>query len=357
MISSARTYIRKSLKSRMSRRMILPSLKKGAGRSVEQQYRVFSTKKVDDVSYAKTRVRDHDPAGYLPGQLLPTLIMKRSYYAVRSFWVETGLRFGSSAKVPLNAHPDDHLAWWQQGVDTVFDSDINVEDSKDFDHPTLRLLQSLLRHEKVPWEKSCFDAILNGRRKDISVKQYDTLDDLVHHAEQSCGHLNRLVLQSGFVDEVNNPRAYEAARLVGVCHGITNALRTSIPIISTTGKLIVPAELTQKYGVKSPRYLLSALGQGDETCVRALRLAVQDISDTAQSYLDQARSLRSSILSEPDHARVLPVLLPGLASEMFLNRLKDKEYELTNRELRNVGWMEQGFCAGRMYLALYRKTY
>ena len=342
----------------MSRRMILPSLKEGVRRSLEQQYRVISTKKVeDDVSYAQTRVREHDPAGYLPGQLLPTLTMKKSYYAVRSFWVETGLRFGSTAKVPLSAAPDDHLAWWQQGVDTVFGSDTNVEDSKDFDHPTLRLLQSILRHEKVPWEKSCFGTIVNGRRKDISVKQYDTLDDLVRHAEQSCGHLNRLVLQSGFVDEVNNPRAYEAARLVGICHGITNALRTSIPIISTTGKLIVPAELTQKYGVKSPRYLLSALGQGDETCVRALQLAVQDIADAAQSYLDQARSLRSGILSEPGHARTLPVLLPGLATEMFLHRLKDKNYELTNRELRNVGWMEQGLSAGRMYLASYRKTY
>eukprot|EP00977_Amphora_coffeiformis_P003889 scaffold771_cov170-Amphora_coffeaeformis.AAC.2 len=341
----------------MVRRMILPSLKKGVRSPLERQYRVFSTKKPDDLSYARTHVRDHDPAGYLPGQLLPTPIMQKSYYAVRSFWVETGLRFGSTAKVSLNATPEDHLIWWQQGVDTLFDSDTNIEESKDFNHPTLRLLQSILRHDKVPWEKSCFDTIIDGRRRDVSVKQYNTLDDLIHHAEQSCGHLNRLVLQSGLVDETNNPQAYEAARLVGICHGITNALRTSIPIISTTGKLIVPAELTQKYGVKSPRYLLSALGQGDETCVRALQSAVQDIADAARSHLEQARALRSSILSEPGHTRSLPVLLPGLASEMFLNRLKDKKYELTNRELRNVGWVEHGLCAARMYLAFYQKTY
>lgn len=333
--------------------MMLSALKRGVN---HQRLRALSTVSAD-LTYAQTVVRDHDPAGWTPGQLLPDPTMQTSYYAVRNFWVETGLRFGSTAKVPLNATPEEHLAWWQEGVDAVFDSDVIIRESKDFNHPTLRLLQSIIRQEEIPWDKSSFDTILDGRRKDLTVKQYETLQDLVQHAEQSCGHLNRLVLQSGRVEETQNPQAHQAARYVGICHGLTNALRTSIPVISTTGRLIVPADLTRKYGVKSPRYLLSALGQGDETCVRALQSAVEDIAETARSYLQRARALRSAILAEPQATRSLAVLLPGLASETFLDRLRDKEYQLTNRELRNVGWLEQGLCAGRMYLASYRKTF
>lgn len=310
-----------------------------------------------DLAYAVAHVKDHDPSGYLPGRLLPTETMQHAYYAVRNFWVETGLRFGSTAKVPLHAGPEEHLAWWQQGIDVLFDDDAEIEQSPSWNHPALRLLQTMLRDEKLPWLKTDFNVILEGRRKDLTVKQYDTLDDLVHHAEQSCGHLNRLVLQSGRVDATQNPQAYEAARLVGIAHGITNALRTSIPVISTTGKLIVPAELTAKHGVKSPRYLLSALSVGDAQCEQALQLAVQDVAEAARSHLAQARTLRSAILQEPDHDTSLPVLLPGLAAETFLDRLAEKQYQLTNRELRNVGWVEKGICSGRMVLASYQQTY
>ena len=320
----------------------------------------FRRRQEEDLAYAVAHVRDHDPAGYLPGQLLPTETMKISYYAVRNFWIETGLRFASTAKVPRNATPEAHLQWWSAGIQATFDADAMtpIENSSEFNHPTLRMLQYILQTEKVPWEKASFDAILEGRRKDLHVKQYETMDDLVHHAEQSCGQLNRLILQSGFVDEDTNPRGYQAARLVGICHGLTNALRTSIPVISTTGKLIVPVELTQKYGVQSPRYLLSALGQGDdERCVQALQSAVEEIAETARSYLHQARALRSCILSEPDRHRSLPVLLPAIASEVFLNRLKERKYLLTDRELRNVGMTEHALCAARMVLASYQQTY
>lgn len=284
--------------------------------------------------------------------------MPTAYYAVRNFWIETGLRMGNTAKLDsATSTPQQHLEWWQAGVDAVFDQHPTTDLPDDLDHPTLRLLQSILRDDGVPWSKSSLDAILHGRRRDVDVTQYDTLDDLVQHAEQSCGHLNRLVLQSGWVDETTNPAAYEAAHWVGLAHGLTNALRTSIPVITTTGKLIVPAELTQKYGVKSPRYLLSALGQGDEECLQALQRAVQDIAESARSHLQHARELRSTILTEPDRARSLPVLLPGLASETFLDRLRDANYQLTNRDLRQVGWVERGLCAGRMVLASYQQMY
>ena len=189
----------------------------------------FNSSSSSDLAYAVASVRDHDPSGYLPGRLLPDKQMQTAYYAVRNFWVETGLRFGSTARVPPNASPAEHLEWWQQGINLLFfQGDLP---SDDWDHPTLRLLKSLLDRD-VPWKKDHFDEILDGRRQDLDIKQYETLDELVHHAEQSCGSLSELVLESGGIVCATNPSAHKAARLVGICHGVTNALRTSIPVLS-----------------------------------------------------------------------------------------------------------------------------
>lgn len=306
-----------------------------------------------DLDHAICQVRDHDPSGYLPGLLLPKRVMKTTYFATRSFWVETGLRFGSTAKVPPNATPSQHLEWWQEGMNKVFEEN---ELKGDWNHPTLRLLHRLAREEKLPWNKQHFDDILQGRRRDLDVKQYATLNDLVKHAEVSCSSLAQLVLESGNILQESHPYSHQAARLVGVCHGLTNALRTSIPVISITGKLVIPADLTAKHGVKSPRYVLSALAMGDQVALQTLQNAVHEIVDVARAHLQQARDLRQKVLAEDPSG--VSVLLPGLASETFLNRLERRaQYNLTDRNLRNVGTIENAVCGLRMIAAYYRSTY
>jgi len=203
--------------------------------------------------------------------------------------------------------------------------------------------------------KCHFDDILKGRENDLDLKQYPTLKSLVDHAGLSCGSLSQLVLESG---NVTNPVSHQAAGLVGICHGLTNALRLSIPVMSTTGKLIVPEELCLKYGVKSPRYLMSSLGMGDQECRKALQSAVKDIVQEARANLANARVLRSELIQDKkDGANTVAVLLPGLSSETFLNRLERFGFDLTNRDLRHVGLVEHAVCASRMVSALFQKKY
>ena len=310
-----------------------------------------------DLDHAVYNVRQHDPSGYLPGRLLPTSTMTQSYYAVRSFWVETGLRFGTTARVAPHASPSEHLDWWQQGIDQVFGSTSSQSLPTDFDHPTLRLIQSLRIENELCWEKGRFDNLLKGRRDDLGVSQYETLDDLHQHAQRSCANLLALVLESGNMPESSNPQAHEAARLVGITHGLTIALRTSIPVMSITGKIIIPADLCRKYGVRSPRYLLSALGQGDTECVVALQKAVRDITLSATDHLDNARALRSSITAERDGSHAVAALLPGLVSETFLKRLERANFQLTDRDLRNVGIAEHASCSLRLISHYWKGAY
>lgn len=337
-----------------------------------------------DLAHAIQMVRTYDPAGYLPGRLLPTSQMQWTYYAVRSFWVETGLRMGSTAPVSSlsTASPEELLQYWEEGIDTVFrdDSvdDLNRNNRKKMDHPTLRLLHHLktvdhsksaddVRSNSPILSKCHFEDMLKGRREDLSIKQYATLDQLEEHAVWSCGSLTQLVLEADGIFEKDYTLPHQAIKLVGRAHGLTNALRLSIPVVSTTGKLVIPQDLCEKYGVKSPRYLLSALGQGDEKCTQALQFTVKEIVSRARRYLQEARELRPQLLEmdqkSKDRTRdhigknTVAVLLPALTSETFLNRLEAHNFDLTNRNLRNVNMLEHAQCASNLLRASWQETY
>jgi phytoene/squalene synthetase len=322
-------------------------------------------------------VRKHDPVGYLPGRLLPTVDMQWTYYAVRSFWVETGLRFtkagattGSAReRTPSVSSPEDYLNWWKGGIDTIYDGhDDRRMTSSVMEHPTLRLLYHLSfvlpgsDHRRL--SKCHFEDVLKGRFEDLSIKQYTTVQQLVEHAEWSCGSLSQLILESDNIFEGEYIIAHRAAKFVGIAHGLTNALRLSIPIVSTTGKLVIPQDLCSKYGVRSPRYLLSALGQGDMECIQSLQSAVKEIADEARRHLSAARELRHEVLtlnnrstrtSVGDH--VVSVLLPAITSETFLNRLESYHYDLTNRNLRHVNMIEHMRCSMNLVHASMSKRY
>lgn len=291
------------------------------------------------------------------------MMTRTAYFAVRSFWVETGLRLGSTAQVPVNSTPCAHLGFWQQGIDAVFreesDEESNLSSSSDMTHPTLLLLRHLKQEQHLPWTKCHFDDLIEGRRNDLHTTQYQSLEQLIKHAEKTCGSVAQLVLEGGNSTTENAPAAHQAAKRAGIAHGLAMQLRQSIPILSTQGRLVIPAELTSRHGVRSPRYLLSALGLGDETCRRALEGAVKDVAEAAYQHLHEARALRPDILAEsPRGSQAVPVLLTHtMATQAFLDRLRDHHYQLTDRNLRSIGLLEQAALAARVAAAYYQNRY
>jgi phytoene/squalene synthetase len=331
-----------------------------------------SNKRYDErwlINQAMTTVQQYDPGAYMPGHLLlsDSKKLRTSYFAIRAFWIETGLRHGSTAYVAPNATPKQHIQWWNDALHhTLYQgitSDIAGGDDADVlrsyeSHPLLQLLLLLQEKYHIQWKQEHFDEVLSGRFKDVDVKQYATMQDLIQHAEQSCGSLTKLVLQSAHIEEQTNPYAHEAARKIGISHGLCNALRQSVAVLSTAGKLIIPAELTTRYNVKSPRYLLSALGMGDEQCERALQSCVQDIVVCAQQHLAEARTLRDSIQREPNgNVAIQCLLLSTMSTEMFLHRLRQYEYKLTDRNLRYTNFMDQSRIAVNILSSYYQSKY
>lgn len=343
-----------------------------------------------DVQNAISLVRKYDPSGYLPGLLLPSKDARLGYFAIRAFWIESGLRFksnpmkdsiASSKQIPGVGQRDilipDHerIGYWKNAIDCLYSNDSSSGSCTDVQgqyansaSSTLRLLHYIIQRHHL--SKSYFDRIMLGRERDVDMKQYPTIQSLEDHVDMFCVSLLNLVLECGGIyHEENNDDdntaeidaiIYNAARHVGLTHGLTNALRLSVPTASATGKVIVPQDLCTKYNIQSPRYLLSALGMGDQECKQSLQQAVQDIVMVAREHLAMAREAREDIAkhsSSPMGDMALAAFLPALASETFLNRLEHHGYDLTDRTLRSVGMLEHVQCAQRLVVASWKKTF
>jgi phytoene/squalene synthetase len=319
-----------------------------------------------DFDYAVSLVQKYDPSGYLPGILVSTNDAKIGYFAVRAFYIDSGLRtrmaslenslsqsnqVGGVGKRGIEIPNEERIEMWKSGVDAVYDEDFKILN----ENPTLRLLHHVVNKHDL--SKKHFEMILLGRERDVDMKQYPTLESLKDHSVMLCGSLIYLVLECMGVKQ-NEKNIMKAAEHAAICHGLTNSLRLSIPTVSSTGKVIIPRDLCEKHGIKSPRYLLSALGMGDEKCKQNMQLAVEEISLIARNHLALARNLRDDILStSPLGNEAVSAFLPLIPSEVFLDRLAAHHHDLTNRSLRSVGFVEHARCSSRLIAASIQKRY
>jgi hypothetical protein len=74
--------------------------------------------------------------------------------------------------------------------------------------------------------------------------------------------------------------------------------------------------------------------------------------------LQEARELRHDLFETGmvgEHS--VAVLLPALTSETFLNRLEAHNFDLTDRNLRNVNMLEHARCASNLLHAAWLQKY
>lgn len=373
----------------------------------------------DDIQHVLDMVTKYDHVSTIPGMILPTPTTRLSYFTIRCFWIETGIRkkpvsssynksssSSSSSGSSSSPEQEEYLNWWKASIADIYDDTLTSSSSSSSllsqakQSSTIRLLRYLIHDQNVPFSQRHFNTILQGRVLDLDNKQYETLDDLIYHVGTvSCTPIYQLLFESSSISKsklqsvgtasgtTTNSRTTgtgdaaglggdangDAAGLVGggsgddtdqllqdmiynfgIGHGVTNALRLSIPIMSTTGKLILPKDLCLKHNIKSPRYLLSALGQGDVECKQNMSYAVEELVTTARQHIQHGKDRQLELTRHDAKLSTLSkqIFLSIVASETFLNRLQSVDYDLTNRGLRNVSYLEHLQCTLRMLRAL-----
>lgn len=345
-----------------------------------------------DLSSLVATVGSYDPSMVLPGILLPNNSGRLAYFALRSFHVE------SSFRSDYNIHcPEEVLRWWESAVDSIYESEKEIiareahgptplmaaenapsvpfgaarmEGSSDTPirrryrcSPDVDPLVLTLRHvvSEHGLSRKYFDDALSARHADARIKHYATFDEMVEITSSSCKAVLSAILMCNGVGEENDA-VREAVSEISKAHGLAMSLRTSVVLAgSKLQKIVLPRDLCQKRGVRSPRYLLSALADGDETCRQAMAGVVSDIAAEARKSLARGRALREDILSfgdDEESKRTIRCLMgPAVVTGRFLDRLEVVGCDLTNKNLRKSDYKTHARCTAEMLGAWWEKRY
>jgi phytoene synthase len=133
------------------------------------------------------------------------------------------------------------------------------DDPYDGDDPVLVALADVSRRFAIPL--SAFDDLIDGCEMDVHGRGYRTFDDLVGYCRRVAGSIGRLSL--GVYGTGDPERARPLADDLGVALQITNILRDVIEDRDQMGRVYLPDEDRERFGVPADL-------QGDVDAVTAL---------------------------------------------------------------------------------------
>ncbi|XP_010269555.1 PREDICTED: NADH dehydrogenase (ubiquinone) complex I, assembly factor 6 [Nelumbo nucifera] len=262
-------------------------------------------------SYCVQQVRSYDYHHYFCLLHLPP-DMRKAAFALRAFNVETAkaMDVASDPRVGLM-----RLLWWQEAIDKIFADKV-------IEHPTAQALSCVISEHKITkgWLKRSVEARINdARREEIP----DTIEELERYAEDTVSTILYTTLQAG---GINSTAADHAASHIGKASGLLLLLR-SLPYHASRNRPIcyIPADVATNHG------LLVKHGSRSEIRMDSrekLSDAVFEMASIANVHLQKARELAQTVPK-----KALPVLLPAVPAQIFLDSLRRSEFDVFDPRL------------------------
>ncbi len=190
------------------------------------------------------------------------------------------------------------LEWWRASIATAF------EGGPIRHHIVIEPLTRAIRD--LALTRAHLDRLIDARETDLDAEAPASLAALENYAEAASARLIYLALE---ILGVRDPAARQAGFHVGIAYALAGLLR-AIGYQARAGRQLIPTDLAARAG----------LDQEDYRALRvtpALRAATAELAAAAQRHLGLARTEHGKL---PRSA--LPALLPAIAAERSLRRLK-----------------------------------
>jgi phytoene synthase len=113
------------------------------------------------------------------------------------------------------------------------------------DDPVLTALADVAARFRIPL--AAFDDLIDGCEMDVLGTEYRSFDDLVGYCRRVAGSIGRLSLEVYGTDDLD--RAQPLADALGVALQITNILRDVVEDRDTMGRVYLPVEDRERFGV------------------------------------------------------------------------------------------------------------
>ena len=193
------------------------------------------------------------------------------------------------------------LQWWREAIE-------GIADNAPRNHEVVLPLNDVFHQNGL--KKDDFIKIIDARSADIYDENPTTLADFETYLGATSGNLTRLAAQViGKADDKLLTLAYD----MGLVWGLIGTLR-SIRYHVSLGKLSLPQELMEKYGLKKRDVFTLAEHKELQNLVEAL-------CDSAREYLDQIKQDKNHIPK-----RHKSIFLLAALSRSYLNMFKKAAY-------------------------------
>ncbi|KAF9969572.1 NADH dehydrogenase (ubiquinone) complex I, assembly factor 6 [Actinomortierella ambigua] len=268
------------------------------------------------MNYCEDLVRKADYEGFLSTQFFPTKKEQQTQLALRAFNIEL-------ASIREHVSRSDigrmRMQFWRDNLEKIFAGHPPQQ-------PTALALAYAIQEEEDPnkqlstiWLKR----MITERERNLSDPQFMTLAEMETYSENTLGSLFYLQLESVGVRSLE---ADHAASHLGKAMGIATLLR-AFRFHMLQNRMILPAEITAKHGISQEALFRNP------TVTAALQDATLEVATAAHVHLATAKSFCKSL---PHQA--LPVMMAGIPTESFLQRLEKEDFNPLAPSLMQREW-------------------
>ncbi len=248
--------------------------------------------KRDRPRYCIESVRSNDPDRYVLAMFAPAPL-REALIALFAFNIEIARTRELVSERPLG---EIRLQWWRDGVAAIYAGE-------GLDHGVGVPLAAAI--DEFDLSRTYFDRLIDARESDMDDDPPDTMDSMLHYAEETTAPLVALTFE---VLGDRSPEMERIARHLGIAWSLMGLIR-ALPFHLRARRIYLPIELLRRHQVRE-RDLYEIRPSEN------LNRAVAEISDLVSAHLKMAGPVVRLV-----GRRAVPVLLQASLTEIYRHRL------------------------------------
>jgi 15-cis-phytoene synthase len=253
-----------------------------------------------DVQACKALQKQHGTSYFFATRLMPKRLRDATFVLYAFFRVPD--EFVDNPEP--NTNPEQKLSDWHKAWLVAYEQGTS-------EHPVLRAAAMIHHEYQIPIAPS--ETFLKAMQEDVAKSRYANYTELRHYMDGSAAAVGEIMAYTiGFT----NPQALQHARDLGYAMQLTNFLRDVAEDYQARGRIYLPQDLLQKYGVKDADFQLNQ-------CSPELKRVIQDLAERARQLY---RSADQGIpMLAPDGQ--VPVRIASRLYEAILDKLAAQDWD------------------------------
>lgn len=223
---------------------------------------------------------------------------------------------------PGMKNPKKLLARWKQDLDSCYAGKAA--------HPIMVALSDAVKKYSIP--KEPFLGLVEGCDMDLSVKRYDSFEDLLKYCERVAVTMSTISLH---VFGIKDEKAKEYGKYLSLALQLTNIIR-DIGEDAKKGRIYIPLEDLKKYGYSEEELLAGVLNPH-------FRKLMEFQVTRAKGYFEKANSVLSCIEEDSRFG----ALLMGAVYAKILERIEKNGYDVFSKK-HALNLLDKGVLVGKM---------